>query len=246
MENKKFDIKVFKNEDEVATEAARIIANQVKNNSKSILGLATGSTPVRTYNKLITEHIENGTSYKDVLTFNLDEYVGLDASHPQSYRYFMNENLFDKIDINLENTNVPNGIGNIEKNAIDYENKLRSFDKIDIQILGIGTNGHIAFNEPPADFDAVTHIVELNESTRKDNERFFNSIDEVPTHAISMGIKSIMNAKKILLLATGEHKAEAISKMINGDITRDLPASILKNHDNVTVILDESAAKLLK
>ncbi len=239
-------IKICKNDDEVASEAARIIIEQVKNNNKSILGLATGSTPVRTYEKLINEHKENGTSYKDVVTFNLDEYVGLDSSHPQSYRQFMEKNLFNQIDINLENTNVPNGIGNIEENALEYENKLRLFDNVDIQLLGIGTNGHIAFNEPPADFDKGTHIVELNESTRKDNERFFNNINEVPTHAITMGIKTIMKAKRILLLATGEHKAEAISKMINGDITVNVPASILQKHENVTIILDESAAKLLK
>ncbi len=246
MNKNNLNVMICKDVNEVATEAARIISEQVKNNSKSILGLATGSTPVITYEKLIQDHLENGTSYKDIVTFNLDEYVGLDGSHPQSYRYFMEEHFFSKVDIKTENTNVPNGIGNVNENALAYENKLRSFGQVDIQLLGIGTNAHIAFNEPPADFNAITHVAELNESTRKDNERFFNNLEEVPTHAISMGIKTVMSAKKILLLAIGEQKADAINKMINGDITVDVPASILQNHNDVTIILDDAAAKFIK
>lgn len=209
-----------------------------------VLGLATGSTPEGVYANLIKANQEGKVSFKDVTTFNLDEYVGLEETHPQSYRYFMNDHLFLHVDIDLNRTHVPGNKGD-ENDLSVYDENIAKCGGIDLQLLGIGSNGHIAFNEPGTPFDSLTHIVTLKESTIKDNSRFFNSIDEVPTSSITMGLKSIMNAKKIILMAFGKNKAQAICTMFTKEPNIDLPASILQNHNDVTIYCDEDAASLL-
>ena len=176
----------------------------------------------------------------------MDEYFGLEPTHPQSYYYFMNEHLFQYVDIDMNNVHVPSGAGDIEKSCAEY-NELLANNPRDIQLLGIGSNGHIGFNEPGTPFDSVTHIIELKESTRQDNARLFfdGKIDEVPTHAVTMGISNIMEAKKVLLVACGENKAEAVKVLVEGEKTVDVPASVLQDHDDVTVIVDKAAASLL-
>ncbi len=228
---------------------ARAVLEQIKETLSEIenpvLGLATGSTPLRLYGEMIRDYNNGGFSYKKVRTINLDEYVGLDGSHPQSYRYFMNENLFDHIDIKKENTFVPNGVAKDLDAECQRYSKLVSDNPPDIQILGIGSNGHIAFNEPGSSFDSTTRVVDLTENTIKDNSRFFDSIDEVPKQAISMGIKDIMKAKSIILIATGTSKAKALRRMLTEHYAEDSPASVLQMHKNVTIYADESAAHLI-
>ncbi len=210
-----------------------------------VIGLATGSTPLGLYARMVKDHNENKTSYKDIKSFNLDEYVGLPIEHPESYYSFMHKNLFNQIDILEENAHVPSGLGDIEKNAKEYEAMIDSCP-VDCQILGIGSDGHIAFNEPGTAFDSPTHITELAESTIKDNCRFFdNDINKVPTRAITQGIGTIMKAKNIIIICTGANKQEAVKNMLEGPISTDCPASILQKHPNVTVILDEAAAAKL-
>ena len=206
---------IVKNYEEASQEAAKIFINQVKENPQSILGLATGSTPIRMYELLREDHEKNHTSYKDVKSYNLDEYFGLDASHPQSYHYFMYKNLFNGIDIKDENVHVPCGQGNIQENCDKY-NKMLAENPVDIQLLGIGSNGHIGFNEPGTDFDSRTHYVDLKESTIQDNARLFfdGDVNAVPKQAISMGIQNIMEAKKVLLIACGKNKEDAVKGMI--------------------------------
>jgi len=236
---------VVDNLHEGSVKAAEIIESIVLEKPDALLGLATGSTPIETYQELIHNHKELGTSYKDVKTINLDEYVGLKPTHPQSYRYFMNENLFDNLDIDLANTHVPSGLGDPEENAENYDKLLADLGAADVQILGIGTNGHIAFNEPGSDFSDTTHVVDLTPATIAANARFFDSEDQVPKTAITMGIASILQAKKIILLAFGEGKAKAVAAMVEGDVTEEVPASALQNHADVVVILDKAAAGLL-
>jgi glucosamine-6-phosphate deaminase len=222
---------------EMSKKAANIIAAQVILNPASVLGLATGSTPVGTYN-LLAEYCENGNvDFSGVKTVNLDEYYGLDANNEQSYRFFMNKHLFEKINIDICNTYVPNGKAeNIEEECSRYEQLISSLGGIDLQLLGIGHNGHIGFNEPDSAFTKKTYCVDLGESTIKANSRFFKSIDEVPKKAITMGIGTIMRAKRILLLAGGEDKKEILKKALFGPITPSVPASILQLHNNLTVI----------
>ncbi|MBM7653841.1 glucosamine-6-phosphate deaminase [Neobacillus cucumis] len=206
------------------------------------LGLATGGTPIGIYSNLITDHQKNGTSYQGVTTFNLDEYVGLSGDHPKSYRYYMNHNLFDHIDIQKNNTFVPLGdVDDIQRECTTYENLLQEHGGIDLQILGIGNNGHVGFNEPGTSFDSETHVVQLTPSTRKANARFFSSLEEVPTQAITMGISTIMQSKEILLLISGEQKKDALNRLLTGNIDKNFPASVLKNHPNVTIIADTAA-----
>ena len=237
---------VVKNYEEASQKACEIMLDVVKNNPKANLGLATGSTPVRMYELMREDHKANGTSYKDIKTFNLDEYFGLAQSHPQSYHYFMCHNLFNGLDINMENVHVPKGQGNIDEEC-DHYNQLLKENPIDIQLLGIGSNGHIGFNEPGTAFDSVTHKVDLKESTIQDNARLFfdGKIDEVPRQAVSMGIANIMEAKSVLLIACGEGKAKAIYGMVEGPKSVDLPASCLQDHPNCTLVVDEAAASLL-
>lgn len=231
--------------DEVAEAANLEVKKVLQEKPKAILGLATGSSPIGLY-KLMAEDNKNGlTDFSDVLTFNLDEYIGLDKNHPETYRNFMNANLFDHINIKKENTHLPYATdGDDIESCKEYEDLL-SQHEVDVQILGIGSNGHIGFNEPGTAFNSTTHIVELTEKTRSDNKRFFDSIEEVPTHAITMGIASIMRAKRIVLIAYGAKKAQAIYEMANNAKTEEIPATILQNHPNVTCIIDKEAASKL-
>jgi glucosamine-6-phosphate deaminase len=231
---------------EVALAAYKIFKEQLNTKPNSVLGLATGSSPILLYKELIKGYENKELSFKDVSTFNLDEYVGMDSKHPQSYAMFMKNHLFDHVDIDTANTHIPCGLTkNLELECREYNLALERHS-IDIQLLGIGSNGHIGFNEPHTSFDSVTHVVKLKDSTRQDNASFFSSIDEVPTHAISMGIQNIMDAKKIVLLAIGEKKAKAIYDMVNGPVNESCPGSILQTHHNVTLIIDQEAGSLLK
>ena len=237
---------VVDNYEEMSKEAARIMASCVTLKPDSVLGLATGSTPLGMYSELINIYNKKEVNFEHAKSFNLDEYYGLNKDNEQSYNYYMNENFFKHINIKPENINIPNGAAeNIEEECTSYEKRIKEAGGIDIQVLGIGVNGHIGFNEPDVKFEAETHLVQLDEQTIESNARFFESREEVPTSAISMGIKTIMHSRKIILLANGKSKADAINKALNGKITPDVPASILQLHLDVTVILDKEAASLL-
>ncbi len=226
---------------EICQKASEILVEQLKQKPKSVLGLATGSTPIGLYQKLIEAYQQNDISFKGVISYNLDEYIGIDRNHPQSYYQYMYKNLFSKVDMKDEHIHIPNNdISKIDQQAGAYNKDLKKHT-IDIQILGIGSNGHIGFNEPGTPFGNETFIVELDEQTRKDNMRFFNNIDEVPKYAITMGIKNIMRSKQIILMASGKEKANAIYKMVHGEVTEEMPASILQLHPNVVVIVDQQA-----
>lgn len=232
---------------EMSKTAADMMASQIILKPDSVLGLATGGTPIGFYKEFVNLYKQGKFSFKEVKTFNLDEYYGLDKNNLQSYHYYMMENLFKHIDINLENVNIPDGTAkDIEEECRAYEGKIQKAGGIHMQLLGIGINGHIGFNEPDVKFEAITHLVNLDEETIEANSRFFSSIEEVPRSAISMGIKTIMHSKKILLLAAGCEKAQVIERMINGPITPELPASILQLHPDVTLIVDKKAGELIK
>ncbi len=232
---------------ELSRKAASILASQLILKPKSIIGLATGSTPIGTYEELIRLYNEGFISFSDVITFNLDEYCGLESNDINSYYNFMKTKLFNHIDIKKENINIPDGLaGDIQRECECYEEKIEKSGGIDVQLLGIGRNGHIGFNEPSFKFESKTFLVNLDEDTIKANSRFFNSIEDVPRQAVSMGIKTIMSSKKILLLANGEEKAEILYKAIYGDIIPEVPASILQLHPDVTIIVDEKAGSYLK
>ena len=236
---------VVENYEEMSERGAEIIAEVVKSNPNATLGLATGSTPIGLYKKLISEYEQGEISFKDIHTVNLDEYVGLDGENNQSYRYFMNTQLFNHVDIDKANTHVPCGVAeDMEKECERYTQIIRDNPQ-DIQLLGLGSDGHIGFNEPGSPLDGHTHIVELEESTIRDNARLFDRIEDVPKSAITMGIADVMQAKSVLLIANGANKAEAVKAMIQGEVTENCPASILQRHNNVTVIIDKEAAKLL-
>lgn len=227
------------NYQELSERAAKIVIETVQNKPNAVLGLATGSTPIGLYNELIDDHAKNGTSYSKICTFNLDEYVGLEGSHPQSYLYFMREHLFNHIDILPENTFIPNGKAeDMEKECGRYEELIKEKGGIDLQILGIGQNGHIGFNEPGTSFSSRTHMIQLTEDTRRANSRFFPSMEEVPTRAITMGIQTIMESRKIILLISGQAKKAALKRLLTDEISEDFPASVLKLHNDVTVITD--------
>lgn len=230
----------------MAREAARIIAQDILKKPNMVLGLATGSTPEKVYEKLIELYQKGLISFKDMVTFNLDEYLGLSKTHEQSYYYYMMDNLFHHIDIEKENINILDGKAlNIEQECKEYEDRIRKAGGIDLQLLGIGRNGHIGFNEPSDEIEPNTRLVDLTEETIDVNSRFFDSIDEVPTKALTMGIKTIMNARKIILIANGEEKAQAVYDTVKGPIEPEKPGSILQLHCNATIIVDEEAAKLL-
>jgi len=232
---------------QMSNKAAEYIIKKVIQNPSIKLGLATGGTPIGTYKCLIDDHNKNGTTYQKVTTFNLDEYIGLSGENKNSYRYFMNNQLFDNIDINKAKTNIPSGIAaDFQEECHRYEDLINQHGGIDLQILGIGSNGHIGFNEPGTSFASKTHIVELASSTIQANARFFNKIEEVPTKAITMGISTIMKSKEILLLVSGEKKREALFRLLNGEINESFPASVLKNHPCVTIIADKAAITDLK
>jgi glucosamine-6-phosphate deaminase len=229
---------------EMSDRAFDIVKEIVVAKPNCVLGLATGSSPVGLYQRMVEDHKQNGTSYAQVTTVNLDEYLGLPKDHPESYYSFMYKNLFAGLDIPEASIHLPEDGEDKAVQCKKYDEVLDGLD-VDIQLLGIGSNGHIAFNEPGTPFDSKTHVVDLDESTRRDNARFFDSIDEVPTQAITMGIASIMRARKILIIASGENKADAIAAMVNGPQTTDLPASALQSHPDIVVIVDESAASKL-
>jgi glucosamine-6-phosphate deaminase len=239
-------IKIAKDYADMSAQAARIVASQIYLKPNSVLGLATGTTPLLMYQELIREHREKGLDFSKVTSFNLDEYLGLSRDNENSYYYYMHQNFFENINIGQENINILNGLPNdIEQECRHYDEKISQIGGIDLQVLGIGINGHIGFNEPDIKFEATTHKVKLDEETISANARFFATREEVPLYAISMGIKTIMCAKKILLLANGPEKAEAIYRTIYEDITPEIPASILQLHQDVTVIVEQNAARLL-
>ena len=226
---------------------ASVIAGLVQNRNRVNLGLATGGTPVETYQELIHLYQTEGLDFSNVTTFNLDEYIGLDGDHAQSVRYFMQENLFAHVNLLPENTHVPSGVAaDPESAADDYEATIRAAGKIDLQLLGIGHNGHIGFNEPGSDDESRTRVVDLTPQTIHSNARFFgDNVRDVPKTAITMGIGTIKEAKEIILLATGKDKADTIRKAVQGPYTEDHPASLLQDHKNVTFVLDAPAASKL-
>ncbi len=239
-------IQVFDNERQVAQAGAALIATQLLDEPESVLGFATGSTPLGVYAELVRLYEEGVISFGDATTFNLDEYYGIRRDHNQSYYYFMMENLFSKVNLPQENIHLPNGDAEdpVEE-CHAYEEAIAEAGGVDLQLLGIGRNGHIGFNEPSAVFQRATHLVDLTDDTIEANSRFFDSAADVPRQALSMGIGTIMDAYKILMVATGKNKAEAVRDMIQGNIDPQCQASILQVHPNVTVLLDKEAASLL-
>ncbi|HOK55750.1 MAG TPA: glucosamine-6-phosphate deaminase [bacterium] len=239
---------ITKSYEEMSKEAAKIVKDLIKKKPNCVLGLATGSTPIGLYQELIRIHKEENLDFSNVITFNLDEYYGLSPEHPQSYRYFMDVNLFNGINIKKENTHVPDGkisIDKIEEYCKSYEEMIKKAGGIDLQVLGIGGDGHIGFNEPGSSIYSRTRLVALDEQTIKDNSRFFEKVEDVPRFALTMGVGTILEAKEIIFLANGIKKAEVVAKAIEGPITSQITASVLQLHPKVTVILDEEAASKL-
>lgn len=233
---------VCENYSEMSKKGAEIMAEVISSKPNGILGLATGSTPVGMYKELIEMNKKGEISFKDITTFNLDEYYPISPDNDQSYRYFMNDNLFNHIDIDKNNTYVLNGLAeNPEKECADYDKMIEEKGAVNIQVLGIGRNGHIAFNEPGEKLYANTHVTGLTQSTIEANARFFNSIDEVPTKALTMGIGSILKAEKIIILAGGKDKHDAVKQLANEFIDPLCPATMLKAHRDVTLICDKDA-----
>lgn len=239
------NIKIFATQQELDNHAAQIFADLLNDKPNAVLGLATGSTPIGLYKALVQLYKNNELSFKQAYTFNLDEYIGITPDNPQSYSYFMHEQLFNHIDLPAEHIHLLDGT------AKDAETECQRFEQqlaekpLDIQLLGLGHNGHIAFNEPADALSSRTHIVQLDEKTLQANARFFASIDEVPKHAMTMGIASIMQAKHILMLVRGADKAEIVKQALQGPITTQVPASLLQLHANVTILLDEAAGRML-
>ena len=237
-------MKIYKAKDykDMSRKAANIISAQVIMKPNCVLGLATGSTPIGTYDQLVEWYNKGDLDFSEVTTVNLDEYKGLPRTNDQSYYYFMHQHLFDRVNIDPERTNVPNGMEpDAEKECGRYEELIRSLGGVDLQLLGLGHNGHIGFNEPGEAFEKETHCVDLTESTIEANKRFFASADDVPKQAYTMGIKTIMQAKKILIVVNGENKADIVERAFFGPVTPDVPASILQLHNDVTLVGDEEA-----
>ena len=233
----------------LAGEVAELIRTRAAEGKNVVLGLATGATPLPFYAELVRMHKEEGLSFANVISFNLDEYSGLDRDHPESYWYFMHTNLFNHIDIKPENINLPSGTvkdDEIAAHCAAYEQKIKDCGGIDLQILGIGRTGHIGFNEPCDHFPVITHEVKLTEMTREANKRFFDSLEDVPTSAITMGIGTVMSARKILMIVTGADKAEILHQVFFGSVKPEVPGSILQFHPDVTVICDEAAARFVE
>ena len=235
-----------KNYDDMSRKVANILSAHVILKPNSVLGLATGSTVIGTYKQLIDWYRKDDLDFDMVSTVNLDEYVGLDSTHEQSYRYYMNHNFFNHINIRMSQTYLPDGKAkDIVSECQSYEYKIKSLGGVDVQLLGLGHNGHIGFNEPDKAFEQTTHCVTLEENTRTANARFFSNLDEVPTHAITMGIKTIMQAKQIVLAVSGADKAEILKKVLTGPVTPGIPGSILQMHPDVIVVADEAALSQL-
>ena len=234
---------VYDTPEQACRAAAFLFAAQITEKADSVLGLATGSTPIPCYQELISFYKQGLLDFSKVTTYNLDEYCGIDYKHPESYHAFMDRNLFDHVNVNRENIHVPGGDTN--EDGAKYDEMIRARGGVDIQLLGIGGNGHIGFNEPADAFSYGTHIVELAQSTIEANSRFFDSIDEVPKKAITMGVGNIMSARKVVLIATGAAKAKAIYETVRGEITPKVPATILRTHPNCVILCDREAAALL-
>lgn len=236
-----------KNYDHMSRKAANIISAQIILNPRSVLGLATGSTPIGIYNQLIDWYKKGDLDFSECHAVNLDEYVGLPSTSDQSYAYFMYENLFKSVNIKMENTNIPDGMNkDVDAECERYNNVIKALGGVDIQLLGIGHNGHIGFNEPDEVFEKETHCVTLTQDTIDANARFFDNVDDIPRKAYTMGIKSIMNAKKVLLVASGSAKAEILYKTVAGSINPSVPASVLQLHNDVTIVADEDALAIIK
>ncbi len=242
------DLKIVDNYSKMSEMAANIVAGLMQSKKDAVLGLATGSTPEGMYARLVEMYRQGKIDFNSVVTFNLDEYVGLAPDHPQSYHQYMKKNLFDHVNIKPSNTSIPHCSGNDNPGEVcaEFETKIKQAGGIDLQVLGIGVNGHIGFNEPASHLRTTTHLVELAEETIKANSRFFESVDKVPRKAITMGMGSIMGAKKVLLLASGENKAEAVRDSFSGFISTETPASLLQLHRDVLVVVDQEAASLIK
>jgi glucosamine-6-phosphate deaminase len=228
--------------EDMSRRAADRMAACIASKPACVLGLATGSTPLGLYGCLAADHAAGTLSFAEVTTFNLDEYCGLEGTHPQSYRYFMDENLFGKVDVDPARTHLPSNSGD---DPATYDRAIEAAGGVDLQLLGLGHNGHIGFNEPAGDFAAHTHRVTLAQRTREANSRLFASIDEVPTEAVTMGVGTIMRARAILLVVSGADKASILKQVVEGPVTPNVPASILQFHPNVTVVADEAAASEL-
>ncbi len=238
--------KIFETLDEVSRYTAQRLLEKIKAAPTAVLGLATGSTMEPVYAQLLQNMQQAPLDLSQLTTFNLDEYIGLSPQHPQSYNYYMYQHLFNKLNIPAQNIHLPDGLANnIEQACQAYSDAIQAMGGLDLQLLGIGSNGHIGFNEPQTCFNSRTHVVELSEQTRIDNSRFFTDPNEMPTHAITMGIKDILDAKEIILVATGRNKTEIMAQLFNSVIDKALPASALKQHHNLTIVLDREAAALL-
>lgn len=240
------EVLIFPDAQSLARKSADLVESQIKAFPDSVIGLATGSTPLGLYKELIDRHTNYGLSFKQVKTFNLDEYVGVPGDHPQSYSTFMDENLFNEIDIEKSNTEVPDGMAD---NPLEvgpaYEKMIENAGGIDLQILGVGTDGHIGFNEPTSSLGSITRVKTLTMQTIEDNSRFFKPDEFQPKLAITMGIQTILNARRILLLAHGENKADAVRNMVEGPLSSFCPASALQLHQRTTILIDEAAASKL-
>lgn len=244
---------IFKNSEEIATFVANHLIEEINQFTPReekpffVLGLPTGSTPIPVYQKLVEAYQNKKVSFKNVVTFNMDEYKGLLPTHDQSYHYFMNENLFQFIDIPENQIHILDGMAqDVKKECKSYEEKIKSFGGIDIQLAGIGENGHLAFNEPGTSFSSLTHEQRLTDDTIQVNSRFFAKVEDVPTHALTVGLKTVFDAKEVIVLATGEKKAEAIYKSVRQPQSEDCPASILQSHNHAIFACDEAAGKKLK
>jgi len=240
----KLEILKVKDYEEMSKKACSVLLKKINSLENPVLGMATGSTPEGLYQQLIRAYQEGKVSFKQVSTFNLDEYVGIDPGNQNSYHYYMKDKLFGHIDLLPENAHLPNGnAADLDVECWEYENQIRNAGQIDLQVVGLGLNGHIGFNEPGTPFSSRTQVINLAESTRKANARFFESMNEVPTKAITMGIDTIMESKQILLLVSGKKKAAPFARLLNGEVSEDFPASILHKHPSVLIIADEAACQ---
>ncbi|GEN46632.1 glucosamine-6-phosphate deaminase [Alkalibacillus haloalkaliphilus] len=236
------NVKYFNSYESMSYFAASKLIRRIREIKQPVLGLATGSTPLGLYQELVSQHNKGVVSFENVITFNLDEYVGLGDSHAKSYKTYMRQHLIDKVDFNPKSFHIPNGQAiDLEKECNRYESLLLEKGPIDVQVLGLGHNGHIGFNEPGTPFKTKTHVVELDITTREANSRYFSSVSEVPKRSITMGIKSILRSDEILLLVSGEGKASALDKLLSHEISKEFPASALHRHDAVTVLVDQSS-----
>jgi glucosamine-6-phosphate deaminase len=240
------EVLIFDKDLNASRYAARMFSRLIRAKHNAVLGLATGSTPCLLYTELRRQHEEDGLDFSGITSFNLDEYVGLDGGHPSSYRYFMQQALFDHVNVNPDRVHLPNGMSDdVPASCADYEKRISAAGGIDLQVLGLGSDGHIGFNEPSSSLASRTRIKTLTRETREDNARFFESADEVPRHCITMGIGTIMEARRIVLLAFGERKAAAVQQIVEGPVSAMYPATILQMHPRVVVLLDEAAAATL-